>query len=227
MPTLAENLTRIMSEQRISNRALAEKAGCSHVIIGHIKAGKVHNTSHISALAKALGVNASDLDESLAPNRRLKTDVLQKIEPWDSSTPLETDEVELPLFREVELSAGSGSTSVQENHGAKLRFAKSTLARKGIDPSEAACCFVSGDSMHPVLPDGSTVGINTSDKLIRDGQMYAIDHQGMLRVKYLYRIPGGIRIKSANPDYEDEVIHPTSDSEFRILGRVFWYSVLL
>lgn len=83
--------------------------------------------------------------------------------------------------------------------------------------------------MDPILPDGSTVAIDTGNKLIVDGKMYAIDQGGMLRVKYLYRLPGGgIRIRSANrEEYPDEEIFPENDQEFRILGRVFWYGVLL
>ena len=60
------------------------------------------------------------------------------IKPWDSGTPLDDDEVELPFFTEVELSAGNGSTQVVESHGPKLRFAKSTLRRVG---SASASCL--------------------------------------------------------------------------------------
>lgn len=144
------------------------------------------------------------------------------IEAWDSATPLHADDIELPLFREIELSAGSGRTEVIENHGAKLRFAKSSLAKQGVCEESAACCFVSGDSMEPVLPDGSTVGIDTSKKSIIDGKMYAIDYSGMLRVKLLYRIPGGIKIRSVNRDYDDEVITGESLDTVRIIGKVFW-----
>jgi len=154
---------------------------------------------------------------------------LGHIDAWDSNTPLGEDEVELPLFREVELSGGHGSTMVQENHGAKLRFAKSTLRKKGIEESVAACCFVTGDSMLPILPHGSTVGVDKSSLNIVDGNIYAIDHGGLLRVKYLYRIPGGgVRIRSANRDhYPDEDLTPDQLEHFRVIGRVFWYSVLL
>ena len=156
-------------------------------------------------------------------------DFFGHMDAWGSDTPLRDDEVELPLFREVELSAGSGSTQIIENHGAKLRFARSTLRRAGVPSEAAACAYVRGNSMEPIMPDGTCVGVNTADKSIRDGEIYAIDHGGLLRVKYLYRRPGGgVRIVSQN-----STEHPPEDltaEEFacdvRIIGRVFWYSVL-
>lgn len=151
------------------------------------------------------------------------------LDAWDSNTPLDEDEVELPLFREVELAAGAGQTQVVENHGAKLRFAKSTLSRASVLPENAACAFVRGNSMEPVMPDGTCVGVNTADKTIRDGEIYAIDHDGMLRVKYLHRRPGGgIKIVSQNSN-EHPVEELTADemaASVRVIGRVFWWSVL-
>lgn len=153
---------------------------------------------------------------------------LGSLDLWDNETPLGEDEVALPFFREVKLAAGNGLTSeVQENHGAKLRFAKSTLKRKGVSADQAACVMVAGNSMEPVLLDGSTVGIDTSKTDIINGKMYAIDHNGELRVKLVYTLPGGgLRLRSYNIDeYPDE---PYQDAScLRILGQVFWYSVLL
>lgn len=149
-------------------------------------------------------------------------------ELWDGDTPLRDDEVALPFYREVELAAGSGSTFVQENGGCKLRFAKSTLKKCGVETQHAGCATVTGNSMFPVLRHGTTVGIDTSKKSIIDGEMYAIDHDGMLRVKMLYRTPGGgIRIKSFNNDeYPDEFISPEKAADIKIIGWVFWWSVL-
>jgi phage repressor protein C with HTH and peptisase S24 domain len=147
---------------------------------------------------------------------------------WDDYTPLSSDEVALPFFREVHLSAGHGSSMVQENGGAKLRFAKSTLRKCGVNESTAACVTVSGNSMEPVLPDGATVGIDTEKTAIKDGKMFAIDHGGMLRVKILYRLPnGGIRLRSFNRDeWPDEDISGKEIDQVRIIGQVFWSSVL-
>lgn len=154
---------------------------------------------------------------------------LGHMDAWDSDTPLSPDEVEVPLFREVEIAAGSGRTEVIENHGAKLRFARSTLARAGVDPANAACATVKGNSMDRLIPDGTTVGVDTGDKEIRDGEIYAFDHDGMLRVKYLQRKPGGgLRVISENigeyppEDYAAE----EAETTIRMIGRVFWWSVL-
>lgn len=174
-------------------------------------------------------------DDQIADLKRAKrnSDELEffgHMDAWDSNTPLDEDEVELPLFREVELAAGAGQTQVIENHGAKLRFAKSTLSRAGVVEENAACAFVRGNSMEPVMPDGTCVGVNTGDTTIRDGEIYAIDHDGMLRVKYLHRRPGGgIKIVSQNAAEhatEEYSAQDVIDNNIRIIGRVFWWSVL-
>lgn len=155
---------------------------------------------------------------------------ISPIEVWDDEIPLGPDEVELPFFREVELSAGNGSTVMLEENGRKLRFGKRTLQRKNIDPSSAACVPVSGNSMEPVLPHGSTAGVNLADTNIIDGKMYAIDHDGQLRVKLLYSLPGfGLRLRSYNTEeYPDERYDgPYVRDHIRIIGKVWWYSVLL
>ena len=83
-----------------------------------------------------------------------------------------------------------------------------------------------GDSMEPVIPDGTTVAINTEDKKIVDGKIYAITEDGWKRVKMLYRTgPDTVSVRSFN-----SVEHPAEDkplNKIEIIGRVFWYSVLI
>lgn len=148
---------------------------------------------------------------------------------WDDTTPLNDDDVSLPFFTEVEAAAGTGNFQVRENHGPKLRFSKSTLARHGIAPENAACIKVKGNSMEPVLPDGATVGVDIASKSIIDGKMFAVDHDGMLRIKLLYRLPGGgMRLRSYNSDeHPDESYNTEESKHIRIIGRVFWWSVLV
>lgn len=152
------------------------------------------------------------------------------LDPWDSETPLDEDEAELPFFMEVELSAGNGCTQVVEKKGAKLRFSKSTLRRVGVQPQNAACVTVSGNSMEPMLCDGVVVGVNLVETRIKDGAIYALDQEGMLKVKILYRLPGGgLRIRSLNrDDYPDEDYNADYyQSQIKILGKIFWYSGLI
>ncbi len=183
-------------------------------------------------VSKKLNISAEWLELGIGnPEKKQEEATLAGyIDPWDSSTPVEDDEVEIPFFMEVELSAGHGSTQVMENSGPKLRFAKSTLRRAGVEPSQAACVKVSGNSMSPWLSDGVVVGINLGDTLIKEGATYAVDQEGMLKVKYLHRLPGGgIRFRSLNRDeYPDEDFDPDYTREhIRILGKVFWFSGLV
>ena len=182
------------------------------------------------ALDSATGHDTPERRSLLEAGSHVNSSHLIPIEAWDDETPLGPDEVELPFYQEVELSAGKGSEVMLENGGRKLRFGRRSLQRKGVSPELAACVRVAGNSMEPVLPDGSTVGIDTAANQVQDGKMYAIDHAGQLRIKLLYRLPGGgLRIRSYNEhEHPDERYDADYTAEnIRIIGKVFWYSVLL
>ncbi|PTC02016.1 transcriptional regulator [Vibrio mediterranei] len=159
-------------------------------------------------------------------------ELLGNMQAWDNKTPLGEDEVAIPLLSTEELSASNYRICEPEQaQEVRLRFAKSTLRSYNVSPSEVACVTVRGDSMEPVLPDGSTVGINFGDKELSDGKIYAIDHNGELYIKKLYRLPGGgMRIYSFNEseyparEYSESQIN---EQRITIVGRIFWYSVLL
>ncbi|RYZ22758.1 MAG: helix-turn-helix transcriptional regulator [Chitinophagaceae bacterium] len=157
--------------------------------------------------------------------------MLGPISVWDDETPLDDDEVYVPFLKEVELSAGSGRTVIEKSSSRKLRFGKQTLRNQGVQFDQAVCVTVHGNSMEPVLPDGSTVGVDKSSTSVKDGKMYAIDHGGELRVKTLYRMPGGgLRFRSFNQDEhpdEEYTAAQLAENEISVLGKVFWYSVLL
>ncbi|MGP9834237.1 XRE family transcriptional regulator [Marinobacter sp. NSM] len=220
-----ENLT----DQEVYDRYEAEEEAKERAIQDQldIQSGRFEDAA---ALEEPDELGLTEVREpSVAYLRRNELEFFGHMDAWDSNTPLDEDEVELPLFREVELAAGGGATQVIENHGAKLRFAKSTLRRAGVPAESAACAFVRGNSMEPVMPDGTCVGVNTADKAIKDGEIYAIDHGGMLRVKYLHRRPGGgIKIVSQNASEHpvEEVTAEEMASNVRVIGRVFWWSVL-
>jgi phage repressor protein C with HTH and peptisase S24 domain len=170
------------------------------------------------------GKPAADAPDKPESNAEL----IGMMSPWDSSTPLYEDEVAVPLYKEVEMAAGDGRTHAVERTGRLLRFARSTLRECGVQPEHAACATVSGRSMERLIMDGATIGIDLGTTDIIDGEIYAIDHDGMLRVKYLYRLPGGgLRIRSENStEYPDETIQPADLQHIRVLGWVFWWSTV-
>ncbi|MCG6541729.1 helix-turn-helix transcriptional regulator [Pseudomonas sp. KSR10] len=155
---------------------------------------------------------------------------LEPLAAWDSSTPLDSDEVELRLYKEVELSSGHGRTAVQEIGGPKLRFSRSTMRQCGVDPEHAVFATNSGNSNHPLILHGATIGVDKGMTRVVDGEIYALDHDGLLRVKFLERLPGGgLRLKSYNhAEFKDEDFSFDQVMEQRIviLGRVFWWSTI-
>ncbi|HEJ2752684.1 TPA: transcriptional regulator AlpR [Pseudomonas aeruginosa] len=235
---LKDRIKAARKHAHLSQVQLAQAVGMTQTSISDLERGKSRATSFVARIAGACGVNplwlAEGRGEMLAErgqaNAGPNASWLGAVESWDDETPLDADEIELPFYKEIELSGGKGSTVILQTGGRKLRFGKYTLRKKNIDPASAACVTVSGNSMEPVLPDGSTVGVDTSARTIKDGDMYAFDHDGQLRVKLLYRLPGGgLRIRSFNSDeHPDERYEPQEAAEhINVIGRVFWYSVLV
>jgi phage repressor protein C with HTH and peptisase S24 domain len=205
-----------------------------------LNASAIPDQTNILALAAGLGfglsgwntegmiLNLNCRESSIPPESEWGT-----VDAWDKNTPLPADEVEVPFLKDIEFACGDGRVHSEDHNGFKLRFSKATLRRVGAntDGSGILCFPATGDSMEPVIPDGTTVAVDTNNKRIVDGKLYAIGQtdggNGQLkRIKQLYRKPGGkLIIRSYNNDsYPDE---EADIDDVEIIGRLFWYSVLL
>lgn len=208
--------------------------------IWKLASGRSVSTRKLVEIASALDVRPEWLSTGDGPMRKdaLSRKVAEadqippksqwgKIKPWDSHTPIRDDEVEIPFLKDIEFACGDGRINDEDYNGFMLRFSKATLRRVGAnsDGSGVLCFPAAGDSMEPVIPDGTTVAVNTNDKRIVDGKIYAINEDGWKRIKQLYRTgPDTVSVRSFNAS------HPPEDKpleKIEIIGRVFWYSVLL
>lgn len=239
MKTLAERLTAALQAANLSQEQLAQKVGLSQPAIQKLASGKAQSSRKILEISSALGVSPEWLgqgigemslqhqQDSSVPHESKWTGV----DAWDSKTPLNDDEVEIPYLKDIEFACGDGRVVDEDHNGFKLRFSKSTLRRVGAntDGSGVICFPAAGDSMEPIIPDGTTVAVDTNNKRVIDGKIYAIAQSGggndkLKRIKQLYRKPGGkVVIHSFNVP-EDEIC---DENEVEIIGRVFWYSVII
>ncbi|WP_031948673.1 S24 family peptidase [Acinetobacter lactucae] len=149
-----------------------------------------------------------------------------KVVEWDSDTPVDNDEVEIPFYKEVLVSCGSGSLAeMVGNETRKLRLSKATLRQYGVEASNAYALTAFGNSMSPVINNGATVYVDIGRTNIVDGKIYAINHGGLFKFKYLYRMPkGGVRIVSENKDeYPEEILTAEDilEQEFCVVAYAF------
>lgn len=232
MDKTMERLYEAAAEKEVAGQsALARALGQTPQVVKNWEARGISKNGMLLA-QKKLGVSAIWLEtgqgemypQSTAPRINEITDIHRPM-LWSSNTPLpEDDYVFTPFLKESECRGGDGSFEIPDYNGFRLPFGKSTLYRKGIMPDKVFCCTLTGNSMEPRIAEYATIAVDTGIENIRDGKIYAFQHDDLFRVKYLDRLPGNkVRIRSENEDYEDEIV---SGEELRIIGRVFWWSVL-
>ena len=223
-----------MKELDITQDQVAEQMGVTQGAVAHWLGGRREpSLEKISALLEYLGL-ASVFRENGAPSPAQRpveanAEYLGDMAVWSDGDPLEEDECAVPYYAEVEFAGGDGMTVVMEVADRTLRFSNATLRAAGVECENAAVARVRGNSMEKLILDGAAIGFDRADISIIDGEIYAFNHEGMLRVKYLYRLPGGaIRIRSENTDeFPDEIMSAEQyRHEIKMLGRVFWWSTV-
>ena len=228
MSEIKDRLREARRSKGLSQAGLSKLLGVSQASIAAIEAGRNKRPTNLVSIAKALDVSPYWLDTGKEDKEIVSNATpLGKIEEWDNDTPLSEDDCEAPLYKEIKLSAGNGfADDIEDYNGYKLRFSRNTLRKHGISPENVVCVMADGDSMEPVFPSGATLGIDTGSKNIRDGQIYAINHGGLLRTKILHKLPENkVRIRSYNQsEYPDE---EASLDDLSVIGRVFWWSVMV
>lgn len=124
----------------------------------------------------------------------------------------------VPVF-DVRLAAGAASFAEGAVKLCDMPIDHDMLRRMGrIDADGLAAVDAEGDSMEPLIADGSRVVLNTRDTRLREG-IFAFRMGDELRIKRLRRLADGVEILSENPRYEPERLAGHQLEHFAIIGR--------
>lgn len=221
MQTTSDRISQRMKDLGLQHKDLVAATGASKGTVTNWINGVNNPTGNrLVKLAQALKTTSSWL---LTGN---STPEFTQIEPWDSNTPLDDDEVEIPFFKDFSFACGSGSINdFIVNEKRKLRMSKSTLRNLSITKDNAVAATASGDSMSPTIQDGDTIHIDLGRKDIKDGRIFVICLGGLNYAKRLYNLPfGGVRIVSDNSEEYPEINLTAEEIEtqqFQIIGWVW------
>lgn len=130
---------------------------------------------------------------------------------------------------DIRAAAGDGAENGDTLEIGHFPIDKQFLRRLGIDPAKAHIIRAHGDSMWPTIADGSFVAINTADRILSDGIIYALTYEGQTRLKRVQTsFDGGIMLISDNKElYPREKISKEDRERIAVAGRVFWTEKVL
>lgn len=136
------------------------------------------------------------------------------------------DYVFVPHF-DVSLSAGNGAFSDVEQVIAMrpfdVRFIRQDL---GILHNDLVLVTVVGNSMEPYLRSRDTTMLDLRARDVTTEGIHGIRLDGALMIKQLQRLPGKLRVSSANPEYAPFDVEGSEEQrDFSVLGRVRWGGV--
>lgn len=226
---VGKNLKALRELRGLTQMELSEKTKgkVSQAAISALEIRDSNKTRYLKELAMALGVKPFVLlRQDLSP----LDPSIQNVIAWEDGGPSEEEFVDIPEY-ELCVSAGNGfENSNNDAHFRVLKDAPSVRYRvdfftsRGINSDQCKRFKVIGDSMEPLLFDGDRILVNTAliDNL-KDGAVYAVNYDGELRVKRIYKtLDGTIRLISDNPSYlpEDVPTSAMSEGRFFIIGKV-------
>lgn len=146
---------------------------------------------------------------------------------WSSEEDLPADPERVWIDRyDYHFSAGDGLLQWEVRQKNALPFNLSFFKSKGAKPENCKLLVARGDSMEPYLFDRDVFMVDTTDKNIRDGEIYAVHFEDEALVKQIFKLPGrGIILHSFNNHkYPDREIPADMMEWVQIVGRVIYRS---
>lgn len=141
--------------------------------------------------------------------------------------PANDEMVDVPELGDVRLAANiEGHENETEHQTGVMQFRKSFLQSVGADGGRGRVVYAKGDSMEPIIGDGSALLVVLDEHLtVRDlavGGIYAIRYDGKTMVKKVVKdkLTGHWVARSFNHTYGDVSLE--NGVPVRVLGRVVW-----
>ena len=129
---------------------------------------------------------------------------------------------------DVTASAGGGAFVEEESEIGRVAFRDDWLEMKGLNRKDLRIITNEGDSMEPLIRDGSMLLVDIGrSRDLADGN-YVLRFNGHLVTKRLQAdLPDRILIRSENPAYRDRELSFDQARELDICGRVVWHGTPL
>lgn len=225
MSTVGERIFELRNAKgkKMSRELLGEKIGVSKTAIKNWEDGENSpKVEFLEELAKYFNVSFHWLatgEGSMEPT------ILDKIRALDNVRVDYGDDdmggIRIPIY-DVYFCCGDGDCeefAFEDIKGDRI-FPPHFFTDKGVKPENFKLVCAKNDSQKPYINEHDMVGIDISDREIKDGEMYAILLDGERMFKRIFREPGNVlRLHCYNPDYPDKIVTAENHSSLVIVGR--------
>lgn len=222
MSKLSERLNEVMHELEIDGaKELATFCGVSEGLVSQWFSGKTKlGAKPLRAFARTR-FNLDWITDGKLPKYRTSAPQATG-EGASRAARLATDDVIMVPGSRVSFPSEGGVEFDLDETIDEIGYRASWFKGEGVTPDKARRLRVFGDSMTPLLYDRDTVIIDTEDKNVIDGKLYAIRYGHELRVRYVFRrLDGTLTLRSVNQNYPEEQVSPDIAREhIGIIGRV-------
>ncbi|PCF53185.1 peptidase S24 [Staphylococcus delphini] len=232
MNSFKDRLKQIMSERKISQSELSRRTGIGRNSISDYLNGKYEaKQDKVFELAKVLNVNEAWLmGFDISKNREIEnsiTSIYDQLTPPRQQNVLnyahgqleeQNDEVNnivhTTKLKRIHASAAGvvGEELFDDIYEEEIEF-EADKVPKGAD----YCVLVNGDSMEPMIRDGSCAFIKKTDT-VSDGTIALVIVDGAGYIKRVDIYDDVIRLVSLNPKYEDIIVQ--SHHDMKVFGKV-------
>lgn len=130
------------------------------------------------------------------------------------------EQITIPRVR-FKIAPGTPGFQVEPagDHPETIVFKADWFKSTGYNPDKLYAVTVNTAAMEPVMFDGDTAVINTDDTLPLDGEVFALNYEGELIIRRMFRMSGQWSLSSDNADkrrFPDRTAH----AGIFVIGRV-------
>lgn len=224
------NRLKALFDQREPKMSQAEfgsqfELGTQGMVSQYLLARRPLNIKAATAFARGLGVAVVEFSPTIAgqindasqaagdiPGARAVTD--------DDDHAEETVEIQMVSI-EVQAGIDRIDFTPLEYADGKHHIPRQFLEENDLYPSTLVAVRVKGDSMQPLLYEGDVAVVNTSDKVRKNGGVFAMNYEGQAVIKRLLYERREWYLASDNPEFKPV---PCRGADCLVIGRVVHFT---
>jgi phage repressor protein C with HTH and peptisase S24 domain len=213
-------------QERGARLRLAKESGLASSSITRYAAGQMPRADELLRIARALGVSTDYLLTGRDPPAACSLEDLPRPELHFARAADQAPEVSAHLRRdeylavplvEGSVAAGAARVVADQIEGWAMIHASAIGRRRNL-----VAVRVAGDSMAPLLTDGTIVAIDRDDRRIRPGAIYAVRVDGGITVKYVELEGQELVLIPENRAHREQRVHVGEGADSPVLGRMVW-----